>query len=297
MYEKIATAGMSREEWLKLRKTGIGGSDAGAICGLNPYSSPMKVFWDKTKDGVEEKDNEAIRIGNDLEQYVAGRFMEATGLKVRRSNYMYRSKGHPYMIADVDRLVVGEDAGLECKTASAYNADKWADGKIPPHYAIQCYHYMAVTGKRAWYIAAVILGREFVYHKLTWDDALIQQLIETGGNFGMTILQRAESLTQTAPKYTIRSWNSISIPQKKQAQLNLWALTPGWRAGKRFLGLLRNCSQSRNRLNRKSSFLCRTASWQQTGITGYRGAMWRLQGLTRSGSSRSSRKSTRITQR
>ena len=143
----------------------------------------MKVFWDKTKDGVEEKDNEAIRIGNDLEQYVAVRFMEATGLKVRRSNYMYRSKGHPYMIADVDRLVVGEDAGLECKTASAYNADKWEDGKIPPHYAIQCYHYMAVTGKRAWYIAAVILGREFVYHKLTWDDALIQQLIEAEGEF------------------------------------------------------------------------------------------------------------------
>lgn len=183
MYEKIATAGMGREEWLKLRKTGIGGSDAGAICGLNPYSSPMKVFWDKTTDEAEEKDNEAIRIGNDLEQYVAGRFMEATGLKVRRSNYMYRSKEHPYMIADVDRLVVGEDAGLECKTASAYNSDKWADGNIPAHYAMQCYHYMAVTGKRTWYIAAVILGREFVYHKLTWEDSLIQQLIEVEGEF------------------------------------------------------------------------------------------------------------------
>lgn len=154
MYEKIPTAGMAHEEWPKLRKTGIGGSDAGAICGLNPYSSPMKVFWDKTTDEVEEKDNEAIRIGNDLEQYVAGRFMEATGFKVRRSNYMYRSKKHPYMIADVDRMVVGGDAGLECKTASAYNADKWADGRIPLHYAMQCYHYMAVTGKRTWYIAA-----------------------------------------------------------------------------------------------------------------------------------------------
>ena len=60
---------------------------------------------------------------------------------------MYRSKEHPFMIADVDRLVVGEDAGLECKTASAYNADKWADGNIPLHYVMQCYHYMAVTGK------------------------------------------------------------------------------------------------------------------------------------------------------
>lgn len=183
MYEKISTAGLSNEEWLRLRKQGIGGSDAGAVCGLNPYSSPMKVFRDKTTDAVEELDNEAIRIGHDLEQYVAERFTEATGLKVRRSNYMYRSQEYPYMIADVDRLVIGEDAGLECKTASAYQSDKWTDGNVPLHYLVQCYHYMAVTGKQTWYIAAVILGREFVYHKLTWDDALIQRLIEIEGKF------------------------------------------------------------------------------------------------------------------
>lgn len=170
-------------EWLRLRKAGIGGSDAGAICGVNPYSSAMKVFHDKTSEEVEEQDNEAIRIGHDLEDYVAQRFMEATGLKVRKSNFMYRSKEHPFMIADVDRLVVGEDAGLECKTASAYNADKWADGNIPLHYVMQCYHYMAVTGKRTWYIAAVILGREFTYRKLEWDDELISRLIAIEDDF------------------------------------------------------------------------------------------------------------------
>ncbi len=177
MFEKISLAGVDNMEWLRLRKAGIGGSDAGAICGVNPYSSAMKVFHDKTSEEVEEQDNEAIRIGHDLEDYVAQRFMEATGLKVRKSNFMYRSKEHPFMIADVDRLVVGEDAGLECKTASAYNADKWADGNIPLHYVMQCYHYMAVTGKRTWYIAVVILGREFTYRKLEWDDELISRLI------------------------------------------------------------------------------------------------------------------------
>ena len=177
MYEKIPTAGLSHERWLQLRKQGIGGSDAGAVCGLNPYSSKMKVFVDKTSDSTGAIDNEAVRIGNDLEQYAAQRFMEATGLKVRRSNFMYRSKEHPFMIADIDRLVIGEDAGLECKTASVYSADKWSDGKIPLHYMMQCYHYMAVTGKRTWYIACVILGREFTYRKLAWDDTLIQQLI------------------------------------------------------------------------------------------------------------------------
>lgn len=176
MYEKIPTGNMTQKEWLQLRKTGIGGSDAGAVCGLHPYSSAMKVFRDKTGEGVEETDSEAVRIGHDLEEYVAKRFMEATGLKVRRSNYMYRSKEHPFMIADVDRLVIGEDAGLECKTASAYSADKWADGNIPLHYMMQCYHYMVVTGKRVWYIAAVILGREFTYRKLVWDEAVISNL-------------------------------------------------------------------------------------------------------------------------
>ena len=125
MYIKIPIKDLSREQWLKLRKTGIGGSDAGSICGVNPYSSPMKVYYDKISDTVgEQQDNEAIRQGRDLEQYVAQRFMEETSLKVRRSNFMYRNLQYPFMIADIDRLVIGEDAGLECKTASAYNADK-----------------------------------------------------------------------------------------------------------------------------------------------------------------------------
>lgn len=184
MYTKIAVGGMSREEWLQLRKTGIGGSDAGAICGLNPYSSPMAVYRDKVGEvqGGEEG-REAIRQGHDLEEYVAQRFMEETGLRVRRSNYMYRSREHPFMIADVDRLVTGEDAGLECKTASAYNADKWKDGRIPLHYAMQCIHYMAVTGKKAWYLAVVILGQEFKYYRLAWDDGLINGLIEVERDF------------------------------------------------------------------------------------------------------------------
>ena len=118
MYQTISTKNMSREDWLSLRRTGIGGSDAGAICGLNPYSSPLDVYFNKTGEAPETEDNEAMRQGRDLEEYVARRFTEETGLKVRRSNQMYRSIEHPFMIADIDRLIIGEDAGLECKTAN-----------------------------------------------------------------------------------------------------------------------------------------------------------------------------------
>lgn len=183
MCKTISTLGMKREEWLKLRKKGIGGSDAGAVCGLNPYTSPVAVYRDKTTDSVDMSDNEAMRQGRDLEEYVAQRFTEETGMKVRRSNKMYWSEVYPFMYADVDRLIVGEDAGLECKTVSAYNADKWKDGAIPMHYLIQCVHYMIVTGKRVWYIAAVILGQGFVYSRIEWDEEFAGQLIALEADF------------------------------------------------------------------------------------------------------------------
>ena len=72
-----------------------------------------------------------MRQGRDLEEYVAQRFTEATGLKVRRANAIYQNEEHPLLLADFDRLIVGQKAGLECKTVSPFSADKWADGKIP----------------------------------------------------------------------------------------------------------------------------------------------------------------------
>ena len=90
---------------------------------------------------------------------------------------MYQSEEYPFMLANVDRLISRENMGLECKTASAYNADKWTGDSVPAHYEIQCHHYMAVTGAKAWYLAVVILGREFKYKKIERDEELIQNLI------------------------------------------------------------------------------------------------------------------------
>ena len=179
----VSTLEMPHEEWLRYRKKGIGGSDAGAICGVNKYRSAVSVFLDKTTEQTSEFDNEAMRQGRDLEQYVAERFCEETGKKVRRANAIFSHSELPFMLANVDRLVVGENAGLECKTASAFSADKWADGSIPPEYEVQCNHYMAVTGADAWYIACVILGREFVWRKIERDEGIIQMLITVETDF------------------------------------------------------------------------------------------------------------------
>ena len=174
---------LDKKEWLKYRKQGIGGSDAGAVCGLNPYRTAMQVYQDKLSDETEEFDNEAMRQGREFEDYVARRFTEATGKKVRRANAMFYHENYPFMLADVDRMVVGENAGLECKTASPYVAEQWENGKIPLSYQIQCLHYMAVCNADAWYIAVLIYGREFKYYKMERDEEMIENLIRIEQNF------------------------------------------------------------------------------------------------------------------
>lgn len=183
MKKLVSTLNLDKKEWLKYRKSGIGGSDAGAVCGLNPYRTAMQVYQDKISEEIEEMDNEAMRQGREFEDYVAKRFMEATGKKVRRANAMFYNEENPFMLADVDRMVVGENAGLECKTASPYMEDKWKDGNIPLSYQIQCYHYMAVCNADAWYLAVVIYGREFKYYKIERDEVVIADLIQIEKTF------------------------------------------------------------------------------------------------------------------
>ena len=183
MKKLISTLNLDKESWLKYRKQGIGGSDAGAVCGLNPYRTAIQVYYDKTSDLIEDVDNEAMRQGRELEEYVARRFCEASGKKVRRANAMFYDEKNPFMIADVDRMIVGENAGLECKTASPYSEEKWRDDKIPLSYQLQCYHYMSVCNADSWYIAVLIYGRDFKYYKIERDDEVIENLIRIEKEF------------------------------------------------------------------------------------------------------------------
>ena len=183
MKKMVSTLNLDKKSWLRYRKRGIGGSDAGAVCGLNPYHTAIQVYYDKTSDEIEEIDNEAMRQGREFEDYVAGRFCEASGKKVRRANAMYYDEKNPFMLADVDRMVVGENAGLECKTASPYMAEKWEDGKIPLSYQIQCHHYMSVCNTEAWYIAVLIYGKEFKYYRIERDEQVIADLIRIEKEF------------------------------------------------------------------------------------------------------------------
>jgi len=123
---KISTAHMSREEWLLRRRRTIGGSDAAGVMGMSPWATPYTVWAEKTGLLQEKPDTEAMRQGRDLEDYVARRFAEASGKTVRRENFMLYHDDYPFAHADIDRWVVGEKSGLECKTTSALNVRSFA---------------------------------------------------------------------------------------------------------------------------------------------------------------------------
>lgn len=177
------TKNMSREEWLEARRKGIGGSDASAIMGLNPYTSPLKVYMDKTGKAEEKETNEAMRQGTDLEAYVAERFTEETGKKAKRCNKILQHTDYPWMLANVDRLIVGENAGLECKTTSPYSKFKFEEGELNPHYYWQSMHYMAVTGYEKWYVAILVLGKAFHVFEVARDEEAVRALVSAEKDF------------------------------------------------------------------------------------------------------------------
>lgn len=183
---KTSTLNMDREAWLRERRKSIGGSDAGTILGLNAYTSPYALWCEKTGRIIPDdiSDKEAVRLGNDLEQYVADRFMEATGKKVRKCNAILTNTDYPFAHANVDRLIVGENAGLECKTTSSWEIlQKCREGQYPDTWYAQMTHYMMVTGAERWYLAVLVFGRGFFWFTIERSEAEINALEDAESEF------------------------------------------------------------------------------------------------------------------
>lgn len=177
---------MEREEWLKRRKCGIGGSDVAALLGVSPWRTALDVYYDKVDAPREEEETEAMRIGTELEDYVAKSYERYTGLRVVRYNSLL-VRGHS--IGNLDRLVIpaGEkvaavrteirtDTLLECKTSSS---NRWDD--VPEHYICQVQHYMGLTERLQHAdVAALFLGlrKEFAVYSIERDNSLISAMQE-----------------------------------------------------------------------------------------------------------------------
>lgn len=236
----VKTVDMDRDEWLRWRRLGIGGSDASAVAGLNRWRSPVQVWLEKTGQIEDTGDSEAMYWGRVLEDVVAREFSKRTGKKVRRRNAILRHPEHQFMIANVDRMVVGENAGLECKTTSEWRRVEWADEEIPDEYIIQCQHYMAVTGYEKWYIAVLIGGNKFLWQEVKRDEEIIDYLIQIEGDFWRLVetntpppMDGTESSSQALKLLypESRAGKAIELPTEAEELISEWEAVKAMIAG------------------------------------------------------------------
>lgn len=219
---KISTVNMSHEDWLEFRRKSLGGSDASAIIGLNSWSSPYTVWAEKLGKLPPKEDSEPMRLGRDLEDYVAKRFTEATGKKVRRENSILYNLNYPFAHANVDRMVVGEDAGLECKTTSVLNMKSFKNGAFPDNYYVQCVHYMMVTGCKKWYLAVLVLGKEFLWFEIERDEDEIKALAESEEAFWKLVKSNTPPAVD-GTESTTKTINAIFPKSISEDAVNLFA--------------------------------------------------------------------------
>lgn len=186
----IDTKKLNQEQWLDVRKQGIGSSDAAAALGLSPYKSQLELWMEKTGKDFDLKQpdpddtTEPVFWGNILEPIVAASYTKQTGRKVRKVNAVLQHPEHEFMLANLDREVLGQKDVqiLECKTAGQWGARHWQDG-VPQYVELQVQHQLAVTGKQAADVAVLICGQKLEVYRVNRDDALIAKLIELEARF------------------------------------------------------------------------------------------------------------------
>ena len=186
----INTRDLNRDRWLDVRKGGIGSSDAAAAVGLNPYKSPLELWLEKTgRDAslpkIDPNDASSPTYwGNLLEPIVAAHYTRRTGHRVRRINAVLQHPNLPWMLANIDREVIGapDVQILECKTAGINGSLLWRDG-APEYVQLQVMHQLAVTGKPVADVAVLLGGQDLQIHRIERDDALIDKLITLEAQF------------------------------------------------------------------------------------------------------------------
>lgn len=184
----VETKGLDRDEWLEVRKGGIGSSDAAAAVGLNPYKSPLELWMDKTgrtsANGEHAGFDDPRYWGTLLEPYVAIAYQQKTDRRVRKVNAVLQHPSFPFMLANIDREVIGspEVQILECKTAGEFGSRLWRDG-VPEYVQIQVQHQLAVTGKAVADVAVLLCGQELEIFRILRDEDVIARLIVLEARF------------------------------------------------------------------------------------------------------------------
>ena len=225
----VDTENLSREEWLRYRRKGIGGSDAAAVLGLSPFCTKRDLYYDKT--GIqavvdEEEDNwVAKEVGHRLEDLVAEIYARQTGLKVYPIRKMFFHPLYPFMLADVDFFIEYPDGStgiLECKTTGYHGKEKWENDSVPVNYEYQGRHYMAVMNLNRVVFACLYGNNEndFIVREMERDLEIEEDLIREEEYFWKENVQSKQEPPYTEkPDLVLESIRKHCGPADKDASI------------------------------------------------------------------------------
>lgn len=184
----INTENLSRDEWLAARRLGIGGSDIAKIAGVAKHGGAMSVALDKLgKSAADNYDeNEAAEWGSLTEPLVRARFAQQTGFEVREVKAILQHPKHPWMLANLDGLIVSPEEGiLEIKNHNQSRAGEWCEdeGRVPDDVRVQVLWYMEVCGLRDGWGTALLGGQRQVKVRIPYDRELAEYLVQIGHDF------------------------------------------------------------------------------------------------------------------
>jgi putative phage-type endonuclease len=199
---RVLAADAPRDEWLAARRSGIGASEASGILGVSRWTDPYGVWAQKLGLVPDVVDNEAMYWGRAIEPLLRTRFVEDTGIPVKRSGLL-RSREHSFMLYTPDGITA--DGGLfEAKTSTGRLAEEWEDDEVPDHANVQVHQGMIVTGRSHAYIAGLLDGRNWMVRRVERDEDLCRVIIAEEERFWVENV-----LGETAPPVTALSLDTI----------------------------------------------------------------------------------------
>lgn len=185
-YELVCRA--DDADWLKMRLTGIGASEAAALIGANPWKSTLGLYAEKV-GAVEPddlSDNEAVFWGTKLEDVIREVYGQRSGRHIDKGGVLLRSTRYPWALCTLDGWTSDRELGpywpLELKAVGAHKGEEWVDG-APLYYRVQVAWQMLVTGSERATIAALIGGQRLVWEDVERDEILERKLIHAGEDF------------------------------------------------------------------------------------------------------------------
>lgn len=193
------TANMKHEEWLEIRKQGIGGSDASAVAGVNKYANQVTLYMEKLSyydRNAKSNVREAAEWGNRLEPIVRATFKEKINaereekglppLKIINRKAIFAHDEHDFIRTNLDGMIFGHELGtgiFEAKTAHYMLREDWDGEDVPNAYFIQVQHNMLVMGAAYAYLAVLIGGNTYKHYFIERDEEVCNYLIQIESAF------------------------------------------------------------------------------------------------------------------